>query len=73
MKEKVVHASDVKPDFTKVKKAWSKLLSDYYDNDGELNQKYVENVNCPHCNKNESYNEFKLNGFNHVTCKNCDS
>jgi 2-polyprenyl-3-methyl-5-hydroxy-6-metoxy-1,4-benzoquinol methylase len=73
MKEKVVHASDVKPDFTEVKKAWSKLLSDYYDNDGELKEKYVENVNCPHCNKNEIYNEFKLNGFNHVNCKNCDS
>ena len=35
MKEKVVHASDVKPDFIKVKKAWSKLLSEYYDNYGD--------------------------------------
>jgi 2-polyprenyl-3-methyl-5-hydroxy-6-metoxy-1,4-benzoquinol methylase len=73
MKEKVVHASDVKPDFTEVKKAWSKLLSDYYDNDGELKEKYVENVNCPHCFSNNHNNEFKLNGFTHVQCKNCDS
>jgi len=73
MEEKVVHASDVKPDFNEVKKAWSKLLSEYYDNNGELKEKYIENVNCPHCYNEHHYNEFKLNGFNHVMCKNCDS
>lgn len=73
MKEKVVHASDVKPDFTKVKAAWSLLLSNYYNNDGELKDEYVESVKCPHCYSEDFHEVFNLNGFRHVSCKKCDS
>ena len=27
MKDKIVHASDVKPDFKQVKKAWAEIIS----------------------------------------------
>ena len=36
MKEVVVNASDVKPDFKLVKKVWSSLLNNYFDSNGEF-------------------------------------
>ena len=73
MKEIVVNASDVKPDFESVKKVWNNLLKNYFNSKNELKPKFVENVNCPHCNNSSYYNKFKLNGFTHVTCDNCNS
>tara|TARA_Y100000766_G_scaffold285409_1_gene308658 strand:+ start:16361 stop:17314 length:954 start_codon:yes stop_codon:yes gene_type:complete len=73
MNKKVVHASDVKPDFKEVKKAWKKLLSNYFDKNGELNSEFVEDVKCPHCHSDQFSKVFKLNGFRHVQCNNCNS
>lgn len=73
MKEVIVEASDVKPDFESVKKVWNNLLKNYFNSENELKSDFVEDVNCPHCNNSSYYNEFKLNGFNHVTCNNCNS
>lgn len=73
MKNVIINASDVKPDFNKVKVIWAKMLSEYYDENGELKDKYVERVNCPYCQSKESGNKFKLNGFVHVTCNSCSS
>ena len=42
MKDKIVHASDVKPDFKQVKKAWAEIISNYYDDNGDLKDKYTE-------------------------------
>ena len=72
-KQAVINASDVKPNFSKVKEAWNEMLSDYYTSENILNEKYTVEVNCPHCDSDETHSSFILNGFNHVTCKNCDS
>ena len=36
-----------------------------------LVSEFVENVNCPHCGVSSYKDEFKLNGFIHVTCIDC--
>ena len=73
MKDKIVHASDVKPDFKQVKKAWAEIISNYYNDNGDLKDKYTEDVSCPHCFSDEKHKYFKLNGFVHVKCKKCKS
>tara|TARA_Y100000590_G_scaffold469664_1_gene658970 strand:+ start:2666 stop:3619 length:954 start_codon:yes stop_codon:yes gene_type:complete len=70
---KILSAKDIKPNFEKVKQVWSDMLSNYYDNNGELKKEYIVEVNCPYCQKSSTNNEFKINGFKHVTCKNCDT
>ena len=73
MKEIIINASDVKPNFNLVKTAWAKMLGGYYKENGDLDEKYMEKVSCPHCNNNEYKGKFKLNGFVHVTCTSCSS
>lgn len=72
MNDIITSASQVKPDFLDVKRRWSKLLRKYFDNNNELKKEYTTQVNCQHCGSCSTYNSFKLNGFSHHTCNNCD-
>ena len=73
MVNKITRAGDIKPDFKKIKQVWEKMLNQYFDNRGELIQDYVVKVNCPYCNSKSNNNEFKINGFVHVTCDDCNT
>ena len=73
MEKIIINAEDVKPDFKNVKEIWAKMLSSYYEPEGNLLPDYVEEVNCPHCGTNSFEQEFTLNGFRHVKCKSCSS
>ena len=72
-KQSVINASDVKPNFSEVKKIWQHMLSTYYQDDKTLKKEFIVEVNCPHCDSNRSHSEFNLNGFKHKTCGNCES
>ncbi len=72
-KQSVINASDVKPNFSKVKEVWQEMLSEYYEHNNMLKEEFIVDVNCPHCDSNDSHSSFDLNGFNHKTCSNCDS
>jgi len=73
MNEIIINASDVKPDFKKVKDIWAEMIKSYYNENGELKVQFVEDVSCPYCQSTEHKDEFKLNGFIHVTCASCSS
>jgi len=73
MANKITRAGDIKPDFKKIKQVWEKMLSRYFGNSGELIKDYIVHVNCPYCNSKENHNEFKINGFVHVTCDDCNT
>jgi len=70
---KILRAGDLKHNIKEVKKIWNKMLSRYLDNNGELRSEYVKDVNCPYCDSREYNNEFKIKGFVHVKCINCDT
>lgn len=71
MVERIIDASEVKPNFSDVKDVWKKMLSPFYENENTLSAKFVKKVNCPHCDENSPYNAFKLNGFVHQSCSKC--
>jgi 2-polyprenyl-3-methyl-5-hydroxy-6-metoxy-1,4-benzoquinol methylase len=72
-KQSVINASDVKPNFSKVKEVWQEMLSKYYDDRKTLRKEFVIDVNCPHCVSDKTHSSFNLNGFDHHKCKNCGS
>jgi len=71
MAERIIDASEVKPNFTDVKDVWKEMLSQYYEDENTLAAEYVKNVNCPHCDADSPSEPFKLNGFVHQSCANC--
>ena len=73
MKNLISSPEQVKPNFNKVKNRWEMLLSRYYDSDGSLNEKYLTNVDCPHCKSKKYTDSFQLNSFWHHTCVECNS
>jgi len=73
MTNSITRATDIKPDFKKVKEMWHKMLNRYFDDNGELKIENTKNVNCPYCKNNKSSGEFKINGFVHITCDNCNT
>ena len=66
-KQSVINASDVKPNFSTVKEVWQEMLSEYYEDNNMLKEEFIVDVNCPHCDSNDSHSSFDLNGFNHKT------
>ena len=71
MKNTISSPEQVKPNFKKVKESWEMLLSKYHNSDGSLNEKYLIDVDCPHCKSTNNKDAFKLNGFRHQTCIDC--
>ena len=72
-KQSVIYASDVKSNFSSVKKVWQEMLSVYYQDQNTIKEEFTVKVNCPHCDSKDSHSAFSLNGFNHQTCSNCES
>ena len=72
MKNRIIAPEQVKPNFTKVKERWRNLLAKYYTMDGELNNDYMTDVDCPHCTSKRKKNTFELNKFRHHTCVDCE-
>lgn len=69
----LVNAVDVKPNFDQLKTIWSQMLEKFFDQYGELKAEYSQEVTCPHCHSTHSSKEFKLNGFKHVECLECNT
>jgi len=69
--EAILRADQIKPDFEGLKKRWDELLSKYFDKNGSLISKFTISVPCPFCKKVEKEFNFELNGFNHISCKEC--
>ena len=72
MKNIISTPEQVKPNFKKVKERWEMLLSKYHNSDGILNEKYLINVDCPHCTSKKNKELFTLNSFCHKTCAECN-
>jgi 2-polyprenyl-3-methyl-5-hydroxy-6-metoxy-1,4-benzoquinol methylase len=72
MKNRIIDPEQVKPNFTKVKERWKNLLEKYHTMDGELNNDYMTDVDCPHCTSKRKKNTFELNKFLHHTCVDCE-
>lgn len=73
MSDLVVNAVDVKPNFDELKTIWSKMLAQFFDQNGVLKPEYSKGVNCPHCKSSSVAKAFNLNGFNHVECTECET
>ena len=63
MKNLISTSDQVKPNFKKVKDRWKNLLSRYYVSDGSLNEKYLINVDCPHCESKRIDRFFSIKWF----------
>ena len=72
MKNIITAPEQVKPNFKKVKERWEMLLSRYQNSDGSLNEKYLIDVDCPHCKSKKNKDSFNLNSFRHQTCSDCN-
>ena len=67
----IITADKVKPKFDHVGKIWARMLSEYFDPDGQLRPECVCATPCPNCGEAEYDDEFVIGGFRHKTCLNC--
>ena len=72
IKNRIINPEQVKPNFTEVKERWKSLLAKYYTADGEFNDDYMVDVDCPHCASKKTKDTFELNKFRHHTCCDCE-
>src|SRR3990167_1591043 len=73
MMAEISFSEKMKPNYKKVKAVWADLLAEYYDSSGKLKANYTVDVACHHCGSEtiKPHSEFSINGFNHVSCKDC--
>lgn len=71
--EAILRADDVKPDFEGLKRRWEEMLRKYYLDPKTLNSSYTVEIPCPHCGSKDTRQSFKLNGFWHKTCAQCET
>jgi 2-polyprenyl-3-methyl-5-hydroxy-6-metoxy-1,4-benzoquinol methylase len=69
--ETILKADSVKPKYDKVKEVWNQMLSEYFEN-GVLKAEFALEVPCPYCKSKKAHSPFTINGFNHMTCNECD-
>lgn len=70
---KILHATEIKPNFNELKATWTTMLSKYFTLDGKLKHEFEKHVNCPYCDEKSQSDEFNLNGFRHVKCAKCET